>query len=102
MRSAVVVRPLGLQGRSFDRIILPRDADVTQPVKVLNNLIEPCIRIWRFVQTSDQRRNEFPRQPYDALIFGLNTRPGLQDEPRNIDSQAERQDEREKQVDPGA
>jgi hypothetical protein len=36
------------------------------------------------------------------LIFGLNTRPGLQDEPRNIDSQAERQDEREKQVDPGA
>jgi hypothetical protein len=36
------------------------------------------------------------------LIFGLDTGPGLEHKPRDIDGQTERQDEREQQVDPGA
>jgi hypothetical protein len=36
------------------------------------------------------------------LIFGLDARPGLEHQSRNIGGQTEREDEREQQVDPGA
>jgi hypothetical protein len=81
---------------------MPRDADVTQPIEILNNLTKPGIRVWRIIQTGDQRSDKFPRQPYDALIFSLNTRCCVQHKPCNIDGQTERENEREEQVDPGA
>jgi hypothetical protein len=36
------------------------------------------------------------------LIFGLDARPGLEHKSRNMGGQAEREDEREQQVYPGA
>jgi hypothetical protein len=36
------------------------------------------------------------------LILGLDARPGLEHESRNIGGKAEREDEREQPVDPGA
>ena len=75
---------------------------MTQPVEVVNNLVQPRFGIRRLVQSRNDRINEFTRQPYDALIFGLNTGSGLEHQPRNIDGQTERKDEREQQVDPGA
>ena len=86
---------------SLDRFALPRDADVTQPVEVVNNLVQPRFGVRCLVQSRNDRINEFARQPDDALIFGLNAGPGLEQKPRNIDGQTERQDEREQQVDPG-
>ena len=85
-----------------DRFTLPRDADVTQPVEVVDNLVQPRFGVRRLVQSCNDRIDEFTRQPYDALIFGLNTGSGLEHKPRNVDGQTEHEDEREQQVDPGA
>ena len=75
---------------------------MTQPVEVVDNLVQPRFGVRRLVQPCNDRINEFTRQPYDALIFGLNAGPGLEHKPRNVDGQTEREDEREQQVDPGA
>ena len=83
------------------RLTLPRDTDVTKPVEVVNNLVQPRFGVRRLVQSRNDRIDEFARQPHDALIFGLDARPGLEHQPRNIDGQTEREDEREQQVDPG-
>jgi hypothetical protein len=68
----------------------------------VNNLVQPHFGVRRLLQSRHDRIDEFTRQPYDALIFGLDARPGLEHESRNIDGQTEREDEREQQVDPGA
>ena len=88
--------------RYLDRFTLPRDTDVAKPVEVVNNLVQPRFWVRRLVQSRNDRIDEFTRQPYDALIFGLDARSGLEHKPRNIDGQTEREDEREQQVDPGA
>ena len=75
---------------------------MTQPAEVVNDLVQPRIRVRRLVQSGNDRFDEFARQPDDALIFGLNTGRGLQHQPRDVDGQTEREDERQKQVDPGA
>ena len=75
---------------------------MTQPVEVVNDLVQPRLGVRRLVQSRNDRIDEFTRQPYDALIFGLNAGPGLEHQPRNIDGQTEREDKREQQVDPGA
>ena len=54
------------------------------------------------LRLTDQGLDKFARQPYDALIFGLNARRRLQHEPRDVDDQAERENERQKHVEPGA
>ena len=82
--------------------ILPRDADVPQPAQIVNDLIQPRIGIGRLVQSGNDRFDEFARQPYDALILGLNARSSLQDKPRDIDREPDREDERQQQIDPGA
>ena len=66
-----------------------------------NDLAEPRIGIRRFVETGDQRFDEFARQPDDALIFGLNARRGLQHQPCDIDGETERENERQHGVEPG-
>ena len=80
----LVVGSVHLPG-SLDSFTLPRDADVTQPVEVVNNLVQPRFGVRSLVQSRNDRINEFTRQPYDALIFGLNAGSGLEQEPRNID-----------------
>ena len=80
----IVVR-VGRCPGSLDRFTLPRDTDVAQPVEVVNNLVQPRFGVRRLVQSRNDRIDEFTRQPYDALIFGLNTGPGLKHKPRNID-----------------
>ena len=98
----VIVPRASVSAGSSDHLTLPRDADVTQPLEVLHDLIQPRIRIRRLVQPGNHGLDEFTRQPYDALIFGLNARPGFQNQPRDIDGEAKREDERDKQIDPGA
>ena len=58
---------------------------MAQPVEVVNNLVQPRFGVRRLVQSWHDCIDEFTRQPYDALIFGLNTGPGLKHKPRNID-----------------
>ena len=65
-------------------------------------LAQPRIGVRSFVQTDDQCFDEFPGQSYHALIFGLNTRSGLQHQPRDIDGQAQHENERQKRVETGA
>jgi hypothetical protein len=36
------------------------------------------------------------------LVFGLDTRSGLQHKPRDIDGEAERENKRQKHIEPGA
>ena len=55
-----------------------------------------------FIQANDQCFDEFSSQPYDALILSLNTRPGLQHEPCDIDGQAQYENERQKRDEAGA
>ena len=83
-------------------LVLQRDADVTEPAQVARDLLQFRARIGRFVQIGDDHFDELARQPYDALILGLNARPRLDDEPRNIDEKTERQYQREQHIDPGA
>ena len=73
-----------------------------QPVEVVNDLVQPRIGVRCLVQPGHDRFDKFSRQPHDALIFGLNTGGGLQDQPSDIGGQTERQDERKQQVDAGA
>ena len=75
---------------------------MAQPVEVSNDLAKPRIRIRRFVETGDQRFDEFARQPDDALIFGLDARRGLKDKPCDIDGETQRENERQDGVEPGA
>ena len=75
---------------------------MAQPVEVSNDLAKPRIGIRRFVETGDQRFDEFARQPDDALIFGLNARTGLKDQPCDIDGETERENERQDGIEPGA
>ena len=53
------------------------------------------------IEIGDDNLNELARQPYDTLILGLNPRPRLDDEPRNVDQETEGQDQRQQQADPG-
>ena len=75
---------------------------MAQPAEVANDLVQPRIRIRRLIQPGDDGLDEFTRQPYHALILGLHTRRGLKHQPGDIDGQTEREDQREKQIDPGA
>ena len=99
-RTSIVVGVVRCPG-PFDSPTLPRDADVTQPVEVVNDLVQPRFGIRRLIQSCNDGVDEFTRQSDHALILGLNARSGLEHKPRNIDGQAEREDKREQQVDPG-
>ncbi len=89
-----VVRAIGAR-RSIDGGSLSRDADVTQSVQIVNNLVQPRFRVGCLVQSCYDCLDELTRQPYDALIFGLNPRPCLEPQPPNIDGQTEGEDNRE-------
>ena len=97
----VVIRMAGLR-HDPGRPILPRDADMAQPAQILDNLVQPRFGVRRLVQAGDDGLDEFARQPDHALVFGLDPRRRLDHQPRDIDGETERQDERQQQVDPGA
>ena len=100
VRIVAILRLTDAQGRRF--AILPGDADVTQPAQVVRNLVQLRVGIRRLGETGNDHLDEFARQPDDALIFRLNARRGLEDKPRDVDGEAERQNQRQKQVDPRA
>ena len=101
-RSARIGGLLSSLGRLCGRVILPRDADVTQPAQVLHDPVEPRIRIRRLVETSHDGRNKLARQPDNTLVFCLYARSRLQHQARDIDAQSKRQYQRQQQVDPCA
>ena len=68
---------------------------MTQPLEIADDPVQPRLRIGRLVQASDHGLDEFARQPRDALIFGLDARRGLQREPRHVDGEAQRQNQRQ-------
>src|ERR671919_3142921 len=49
-------------------IALPRDTDVTEPAEVVDDLVQPRLRICRLVEAGNDRLHEFACQPDDALI----------------------------------
>jgi len=57
---------------------------VAEPVEVVNNLVQPHFCVRRLIQSRNDRIDKFTRQPYDALIFGLDARPGFEHKSRNI------------------
>jgi hypothetical protein len=75
---------------------------VPKSVEVVNDLVQPRFCVRRLIQPRNDRIDELTRQPYDALIFGLDARTSLEHQSRNIGGQTKREDEREQQVDPGA
>ena len=74
---------------------------MTQPAQVAHDLVQPRLRVRRFIQAGDDRFDKLTRQPDDTLIFGLDTGRRLDHQPRNVDRQTERKDECQKQIDPG-
>jgi hypothetical protein len=74
-RRTRIVIFVGAVGRAGfpDCSILSRDADVAQPVEVVDNLVQARIGVWRLVQSCNDGFDKLAGQPYDALIFGLNT-----------------------------
>ena len=75
-------------GAASRPVILPRDADVAQPLEIANDLVQPRLGIGRLVQSGDNGLDELAREPRDALIFGLHARGGLQHQPRHVDREA--------------
>ena len=75
---------------------------MTQPVEVAHDLVQPRFRIWRFAEPGNDGLDELAGQPRDALIFSTDTGSGLIDEPRDVDGQTKRENERKEQIDPGA
>ena len=69
----------------LDCSILPRDADVAQPIEVTDDLVQPRIGVRRLVQSGNDSFDKLAGQPYHALIFGLNTGCSLQHKPRDVD-----------------
>src|SRR5713226_2002848 len=98
---AIAVGAIRRRWLGIGPVILPRHADVTQPVEILNNPIKLRVGVWCFIETDDQGFYEFARQPDDALIFRLDARRGLQHKPCDVDRQSKRQNERQKRVEAG-
>ena len=67
-----------------------------------DDLVQPRIGIGRLVESGHDRLDEFARQPDHALVLRLDPGPGLDDEPRNVDAEAERKDQRQQEIDPPA
>ena len=98
-RGVVILRASGRRRLQPARVVLQRDADMAQPVEIARRSGSAGIGIGRLVQAGDDRLDEFARQPYDALIFGLNARTGLQHQPRDVDGEPERENQRQQQID---
>ena len=72
---------------------------MAQTFEIVNDLVEPRFGIGRLVEPRHNRLDELAREPRDTLIFRLHARCRLQHEPRHIDGETERQDQRQKQID---
>ena len=68
----------------------------------MHDLVQSSVGVRRLLQPRHDGFDELACQPRDALIFGLDTGAGFENEPRNVGRQPERENEREQQVDPAA